>query len=52
MHGVLHPKNDIDSVYLSREMGGRRLINCEGSVRIKKNKKTKNKLRMVCQKFS
>ena len=39
MHGVLHPKSDIDSVYLSREMGRRRLINCEGSVRMKKKKK-------------
>ena len=29
MHGVLHPKGDIDRVYLSREMGGRGLINCE-----------------------
>ena len=37
MHGALHPKSDIDRVYLSREMGGRRLINCEGSVRVKKN---------------
>ena len=23
MHGVLHPKCDVDRVYLSREMGGR-----------------------------
>ena len=37
IHGALHPKSDIDRVYLSREMGGRRLINCEGSVRMKKN---------------
>ena len=22
IHGVLHPKNDVDSVYLRREMGG------------------------------
>ena len=25
MHGALHPKSDVDRVYLSREMGGRRL---------------------------
>ena len=24
MHGALHPKSDIDRVYLSKEMGGRR----------------------------
>ena len=37
MHGGLHPKSDIDRVYLSREMGGRRLISCEGYVRMEEN---------------
>ena len=37
MHGALHPKSDIDRVYLSREMGGRRLISCEGYIRMKEN---------------
>ena len=32
MHGALHPKSD--RVYLSREMGARRLISCEGYIRI------------------
>ena len=30
MHGALHPKSDVDRVYLSREMGGRGSISCEG----------------------
>ena len=34
MHGALHPKSDIDRVYLSREMGGRGLISCEGCIRM------------------
>ena len=25
MHGALHPKCDVDRVYLSREIGGRRI---------------------------
>ena len=29
MHGALHPKRDVDRVYLSRKMGGRGLISCE-----------------------
>ena len=37
MRGVLHPKSDVDKVYLSREIGGRELINCEGRIRIEKN---------------
>ena len=37
MHGVLHPKSDVDRVYLSREMGGRRLISCEGCIRMEEN---------------
>ena len=37
MHKALHPKSDVDRVYLSREMGGRRLISCEGCVRMEEN---------------
>ena len=37
MHRVLHPKSDVDRVYLSREMGGRRLISCERCIRMEKN---------------
>ena len=37
MHGALHPKSDVDSVYLSKEMGGRELISCERCVRVEKN---------------
>ena len=37
MHGALHPKTDVDGVYLSREMGGRRLISCEGCIRMEEN---------------
>ena len=33
MHGVLHPKSDIDRIYQSREMGGRGLISSEGCIR-------------------
>ena len=37
IHGALHPKNDVDMVYLSRELGGRGLINFEGCIRMEKN---------------
>ena len=37
MHGALHPKSDADRVYLSREMGGRGLISCEGCVKMEEN---------------
>ena len=47
MHGTLHPKRDVDRVYLSREMGGRGLISCEGRIRIEQKQ-----LGMVCQEFS
>ena len=36
IHGALHPKSDVDRVYLSSEMGGRRLISCE-DIRIEEN---------------
>ena len=38
MHGVLHPKSDIDRVYHSREMGGRGLISSEGCIRMEQKK--------------
>ena len=34
VYGALHPKSDIDWLYLSREMAGRRLISCEGLIRM------------------
>ena len=37
MYGALHPKSDIDRVYLSREMGGRGLISCEVCIRMEEN---------------
>ena len=37
MHGVLNPESDVDRVYLSREMGGRGLISCEGCIRMEEN---------------
>ena len=37
MYGVLHLQNDVDLVHLSREMGGRGLIGCEGCIRMKEN---------------
>ena len=37
MHGALHPKSDVDRVYLSREMGGRVLISCERCIRMEEN---------------
>ena len=37
MHGVLHPKSNIDRVYLSREMGGRGLISCEVCIRMEES---------------
>ena len=33
MHGALHLKSDVDRVYFSREMGGRR-ISCEGCMKM------------------
>ena len=37
MHRALHPKSDIDRVYLRSEMGGRGLISCEGCIRMEEN---------------
>ena len=37
VHRMLHSKSDFDRVYLSREIGGRGLISCEGYVRMEEN---------------
>ena len=37
MHGTLHPKSDIDRVYLSREMGRREFKSCEECIRMEEN---------------
>ena len=37
MYGVLHFKSDVNRVYLSEPMGGRKLINFEGCIRMKEN---------------
>ena len=37
MHEVLHPKSDVDRVYLPKQRGGRRLISCEMCVKTEEN---------------
>ena len=37
MHEVLHPKSDVDRVYLPKEKGGRGLISCEMCVKTDEN---------------
>ena len=37
MYGVLHPKSDIDQLYLKRKHGGRGLINIKMCVRSEEN---------------
>ena len=37
MYGVLHPKSDIDRLYLKRKHGGRGLISIEMCVRLERN---------------
>ena len=37
MHGALHPKSDLDRVYLSTKMGGRGLISCERCISMEEN---------------
>ena len=37
MYGALHPKSDIDRLYLKRKHGGRGLISIETCVRLKEN---------------
>ena len=37
LHGALHPKSDVDRLYLSRQKGGRGLISCEMCVKAEEN---------------
>ena len=37
MYGALHPKSDIDRLYLKRKHGGRGLISIETCVRLEEN---------------
>ena len=37
MHGALHPKSDVDRLYLPRRRGGRGLIGCEACVKSEVN---------------
>ena len=37
MYGVLHPKSDIDQLYLKRKLGGRDLIRIEMCIRLEEN---------------
>ena len=37
MYGVLHPKSDIDQLYLKRKLGGRGLIRIEMYIRLEEN---------------
>ena len=37
MLGALHPKSNVDRVYLSKEIGGRGLISCEGCIKMEKS---------------
>ena len=37
LYGALHPKSDVDRVYLARQKGGRGLISCEMCVKAEEN---------------
>ena len=37
LYGALHPKSDVDRVYVAREKGGRGLISCEMCVKAEEN---------------
>ena len=37
IQGALHPKSDVDRVYLSRKVAGRGLISCKGCIRTEEN---------------
>ena len=37
MHGALHPRSDINRLYMPREKGGRGLISCERCIRSEEN---------------
>ena len=36
LHGALHPKSDVDRLYLPRQKGGKGLICCEMCVKVEK----------------
>ena len=37
MHGVLHSRIDVDKVYLTREIGARGVISCEGCINMEES---------------
>ena len=37
MYGALHPKSDVDRIYIQREKGGKGLISCENCIRSEEN---------------
>ena len=37
MHKGLHPKSDVDRLYVSRKEGGRGLVSCESTVKSEEN---------------
>ena len=37
MYKGLHPKSDVDRLYVSRKVGGRGLMSCESTIRNEKN---------------
>ena len=37
IHGALHPKSDVDRIYVPRGKGGRGLLGCEGCIRVEEN---------------
>ena len=37
LYGALHPRSDVDRVYVARQKGGRGLISCEICVKAKEN---------------
>ena len=37
LYGALHPKSDVDRVYIARQKGGRRLSSCEMCVKAEEN---------------
>ena len=37
VHGALHPKSDVDRIYVPCGKGGRGLISCEGCIRAEGN---------------
>ena len=37
VQGALHPKSDVDKVFLSKEFGGRGLVSCERCIKMEYN---------------